>query len=106
MLEPTVAPYGAWQSLVRIDDVVGDVIVLGEPWIDGDDVYWLAGRAAHAGPARGVPRAACSPAPRGRFGACSPPPRPTARRPPCPPRRSTSGRVPTSTAAAPTSSAA
>ena len=49
MLEPTVAPYGAWQSLVRIDDVVGDVIVLGEPWIDGDDVYWLEGRPAEAG---------------------------------------------------------
>ncbi len=49
MIEPTVAPYGAWQSLVRIDDVVGDVIVLGEPWIDGDDVYWLEGRPAEAG---------------------------------------------------------
>jgi hypothetical protein len=49
MLEPTVAPYGSWQSPVRIDDVVGDVIVLGEPWIDGDDVYWLEGRPAEAG---------------------------------------------------------
>ena len=49
MIEPTVAPYGAWQSPVRIDDVVGDVIVLGEPWIDGDDVYWLEGRPAEAG---------------------------------------------------------
>jgi dipeptidyl aminopeptidase/acylaminoacyl peptidase len=49
MLETTVAPYGTWQSLVRIDDVVGDVIVLGEPWIDGDDVYWLEGRPAEAG---------------------------------------------------------
>ena len=49
MLEPTVAPYGAWQSPVRIDDVVGDVVVLGEPWIDGDDVYWLEGRPAEGG---------------------------------------------------------
>jgi dipeptidyl aminopeptidase/acylaminoacyl peptidase len=47
--EPTVAPYGSWASPIRIDDVVGDVIGLGEPWIDGDDTYWLELRPAEAG---------------------------------------------------------
>ena len=45
----TVAPYGSWRSQVRVDDVVADVIVLGEPWIDGDDVYWLEGRPLEGG---------------------------------------------------------
>lgn len=49
MLDRTIAPYGAWASTIRIDDAVGDVILLGEPWIDGDDVYWLEGRPAEAG---------------------------------------------------------
>ncbi len=49
MGDPVIAPYGAWPSPIRIDDVVGDVIVLGEPWIDGDDVYWLEGRPSEAG---------------------------------------------------------
>ena len=49
MVDRTFAPYGAWRSQIRIDDVVGDVILLGEPWIDGDDVYWLEGRPAEGG---------------------------------------------------------
>ena len=49
MLDRTVAPYGAWRSPIRIDDVVGDVILLGEPWIDGDDIFWLEGRPAEGG---------------------------------------------------------
>ena len=49
MLDRTIAPYGAWRSPIRIDDVVGDVILLGEPWIDGDDVFWLEGRPAEGG---------------------------------------------------------
>ena len=44
-----VAPYGSWRSQVRVDDVVADVIILGEPWIDGDDVYWLEGRPMEGG---------------------------------------------------------
>jgi len=47
--EPTVAPYGTWPSPIRIDDVVGDVIGLGEPWVDGDDTYWLENRPSEAG---------------------------------------------------------
>ncbi len=47
--EPTVAPYGSWASSIRIDDAVTDAIVLGEPWIDGDDVYWIEGRPVEGG---------------------------------------------------------
>jgi dipeptidyl aminopeptidase/acylaminoacyl peptidase len=47
--EPLVAPYGAWRSPIRIDDVVGDVITLAEPWVDGDDVFWVEGRPAEDG---------------------------------------------------------
>ncbi len=49
MLERTVAPFGAWRSGVRIDDVVGDVILLSEPWVDGDDVFWVEGRPSEGG---------------------------------------------------------
>ena len=45
----TVAPFGAWRSPIRIEDVVGDVIALAEPWIDGDDVFWIEGRPAEEG---------------------------------------------------------
>jgi dipeptidyl aminopeptidase/acylaminoacyl peptidase len=49
VLEPTIAPYGAWQSMIRIEDVVSDVVLLGEPWVDGDDVFWLEGRPTERG---------------------------------------------------------
>jgi dipeptidyl aminopeptidase/acylaminoacyl peptidase len=49
VLERTIAPYGAWQSMIRIDDVVSDVVLLGEPWVDGDDVFWLEGRPTERG---------------------------------------------------------
>ena len=65
----TVAPYGAWRSSIRIDDVVGDVISLGEPWIDGDDVFWLEGRPAEDG-RRVLVRAAAD----GSTGDLTPPP--------------------------------
>src|SRR5512143_962740 len=47
--DPAVAPYGAWASPIRIDDVVGDLIGLAEPWLDGDDVYWLEARPSEGG---------------------------------------------------------
>ncbi len=47
--EPTVAPFGGWRSAIRIEDVVGDVILLGEPRIDGDDAFWLEGRPSEGG---------------------------------------------------------
>jgi len=49
MTEPVIAPYGAWSSPIRIDDVVGDVVVLAEPWVDGDDVFWIEGRPTEGG---------------------------------------------------------
>ena len=49
MSDPAIAPYGAWTSPIRIDDVVGDVIGLAEPWLDGDDTYWLEARPSEAG---------------------------------------------------------
>lgn len=47
--EPTVAPFGSWASPIRIDDVVRDDIGLGEPRLDGDDIYWLEARPSESG---------------------------------------------------------
>ena len=49
MSEPTVAPYGSWRSPIRIEDLVADQVGLGQPLIDGDDLYWLEGRPAEGG---------------------------------------------------------
>ena len=49
MTEPTVAPYGSWRSPIRIEDLVVDQVGLMEPWIDGDDLYWLEARPSEAG---------------------------------------------------------
>jgi dipeptidyl aminopeptidase/acylaminoacyl peptidase len=45
----TVAPYGSWRSSIEIEDVAGTSIALAEPWLDGDDVYWLESRSAEGG---------------------------------------------------------
>ena len=42
-------PYGTWPSPIRIDDVLGDTVRLSEPWIDGDETYWIEGRPAEGG---------------------------------------------------------
>jgi dipeptidyl aminopeptidase/acylaminoacyl peptidase len=47
--ERTQAPFGSWRSPIAIDDVVGGSILLGEPWLDGDDLYWLEGRPSERG---------------------------------------------------------
>lgn len=46
---PRTLPYGSWPSPIRIDELVGDVVRLSDPWIDGDDVYWIEGRPAEGG---------------------------------------------------------
>lgn len=46
---PIEAPYGSWSSAIRVEDLVADVVRLAEPWIDGDDTYWVEGRPAEAG---------------------------------------------------------
>ena len=47
--ERRIAPYGAWASSIRIDEAVGGAIGLAEPWLDGDDTYWLEGRPSQGG---------------------------------------------------------
>jgi dipeptidyl aminopeptidase/acylaminoacyl peptidase len=51
-------PYGSWPSPIRIDDLLGDTVHLGEPWIDGDEIYWLESRPAEMGRSVLVRRAA------------------------------------------------
>ena len=46
---PVTLPYGSWPSPIRIDDIVGDLVRLSDPWIDGDDVYWIEGRPTEGG---------------------------------------------------------
>ena len=46
---PTALSYGSWPSPIRIDDLVGDLVRLSDPWIDGDDVYWIESRPAEGG---------------------------------------------------------
>jgi dipeptidyl aminopeptidase/acylaminoacyl peptidase len=46
---PTVAPFGSWVSPIRAEDLVADIVRLAEPWLDGDDVYWVEGRPSEAG---------------------------------------------------------
>jgi dipeptidyl aminopeptidase/acylaminoacyl peptidase len=53
-----VLPYGSWPSPIRVDDLLVDTVRLGEPWIDGEDIYWTEGRPAEAGRVVLVRRAA------------------------------------------------
>ena len=43
------ASYGSWRSTIDIELVASSAIALGEPWLDGDDVYWLESRSAERG---------------------------------------------------------
>jgi dipeptidyl aminopeptidase/acylaminoacyl peptidase len=56
--QPSVLPFGAWPSPIRIEDLLGDSVRLGEPWIDGDEIYWIESRPAEAGRSVLVRRAA------------------------------------------------
>ena len=46
---PIEAPFGSWVSPIRIDDLVGAAVRLGETWLDGDEIYWLEGRPTEGG---------------------------------------------------------
>jgi dipeptidyl aminopeptidase/acylaminoacyl peptidase len=46
---PTVAPYGSWRSPITAELVAGKSTRLSEPWIDGDDTYWIEGRPLEGG---------------------------------------------------------
>ncbi len=43
------APYGSWDSPIDIELVAGTAVAIGEPWLDGDDAYWIESRAAEGG---------------------------------------------------------
>ena len=44
-----VAPYGSWASPIDVDLLTGTTRSLSEPWVDGDDIYWMESRAAESG---------------------------------------------------------
>jgi dipeptidyl aminopeptidase/acylaminoacyl peptidase len=46
---PVTRPYGSWPSPISIDAFVTAAIALNEPWLDGDDVYWVEGRPTEGG---------------------------------------------------------
>lgn len=45
----TVAPYGSWRSTIDVELVAAAGVALAEPWLDGDDAYWLEGRPLEGG---------------------------------------------------------
>ena len=45
----TVAPYGAWASPLSAARATAGALRLGQIAVDGDDVYWLEGRASEGG---------------------------------------------------------
>jgi len=48
----TSAPFGSWTSPIRSHDLVSQAVRLGEPQLDGNDIYWIEGRPQEQG--RGV----------------------------------------------------
>lgn len=42
-------PYGSWPSSITTDLLTADTVDLGELSVDGEDVYWLEGRASDSG---------------------------------------------------------
>ncbi|MBC7879872.1 MAG: S9 family peptidase [Anaerolineae bacterium] len=43
------AVYGSWQSPITADLIVGGVVGLGTPVVDGEDIYWLESRPTEGG---------------------------------------------------------
>ena len=46
---PVEAPYGAWASPLSAARATAGALRLGQIALDGDDVYWLEGRASEGG---------------------------------------------------------
>jgi dipeptidyl aminopeptidase/acylaminoacyl peptidase len=44
-----IAPYGSWKSPITSDLIVAETIMLGQPMLDGDDIYWLETRPQEQG---------------------------------------------------------
>jgi dipeptidyl aminopeptidase/acylaminoacyl peptidase len=49
MAELITAPYGSWKTPITSDLIVAGTIALSEAMLDGDDIYWIEGRAAERG---------------------------------------------------------
>ncbi|MGO4381381.1 dipeptidyl-peptidase 5 [Pseudoduganella sp. RAF53_2] len=49
MTNPITAPFGAWPSPISADLVAAGATPLSSIVLSGNDIYWLAGRAAEAG---------------------------------------------------------
>jgi len=46
---PTILPFGSWPSAIKVSDLTSASIGLAEPWIDGDDIYWIESRPTEGG---------------------------------------------------------
>ncbi len=49
MSELRVVPYGSWESPITSDLIVAGTVGLGQPLIDGDDLYWIEMRPSEGG---------------------------------------------------------
>jgi dipeptidyl aminopeptidase/acylaminoacyl peptidase len=49
MSEQRVAPYGSWKSPITSDLIVAGSVSLGQPLVDGDDLYWVEMRPSEGG---------------------------------------------------------
>lgn len=49
MPQKTTAPYGSWKSPVTPGLITAGSVRLSELWADGEDLYWLEGRASEGG---------------------------------------------------------
>jgi dipeptidyl aminopeptidase/acylaminoacyl peptidase len=49
MTERRIAPYGSWESPITSDLIVAGSIGLGQPSIDGRDIYWVEMRPSEGG---------------------------------------------------------
>ncbi len=49
MTSVTESPYGSWESPITSDLIVAGTIGLGQPVIDGDDIYWTESRPSEGG---------------------------------------------------------
>jgi len=49
MTKPKVAPYGSWKSPITSDLIVSENIGLGQPTLDGEDIYWIEIRPQEKG---------------------------------------------------------
>jgi len=49
MTEKNIAPYGSWKSPITSEMIVAGTVSLSEIALDGDDIYWIEGRAAERG---------------------------------------------------------